>query len=1272
MNGRKTVWCAAIGLLLSVALSRPAYGDRPWMRTATVIENFDDGSIELFSFPGEDFDPNGWSLDSVVTHNGSARSLKLTGNTWKVRRIAPSVIDSGEVWSVAANVMSLGEAQGFGIMDSLHSLFFSFEGSEMVDPDLWVTVDQGAFPLNSWHEYRLPIADEWLTRFGYLPVVTGIVFVNDRDTDPTSVIYFDDILDITEDLPSPPQVTITYVSGGVYLNPSRQRSVDIQFYSHVTDPDSGEHSYVWQFGDNSTSTLPNPAHTFLVEDDHEYTVVLEVSDQTGLRGQASVRVAIDHGPTTFPLRLNFVGDIMMARAYEAPGGIIPTQGVQAIFAPTLPYLGGNADITVANLECSLTTSTTRHPTKSIAFKGSPANVAGLVYAGIDVVNLANNHIIDYGLAGLQETQNVLRPNNIRFSGAGVNADEAYLPLFYSRSGVSFAFVAMSDRTGQYNNEQPYLNAGEDKPGFAFLTPFELQRQIGRVRGIADRVVVELHSGREYSTAPNRDDDKGDEDFSPTQRAPMESERSLRRMALDFGADLVVSHHPHITQGFEVYKGKLIAHSLGNFAFDLAYTETFPSMILEATVDARGFSGYAVAPVYIDHYIPRRARGQLGTHILDDLAMRSREMGTYLIVHPDSVRASIVLDTMMLWPRPTTVQRTIALSPSGSWSASKPERLARNGSIASIPSIDPPGTWQYRLGRDVMWFGNCEDEGCSLWRLDASDERYDSTVVHAGHRSLRHLRSTGTSTLSTSLESRIAPSTTPPGFSVFGWIKTSSAREATIRASLYNSRSGSEIGSGDIGTLVSGTTDWTFYSGDIVTPAGVTFADVFLESKGPTSGTGYSWFDDVGLIEWSDWMTYDGTGQCEYPNDYYWIEIRTSSPAASASVTYREVSFVDVSQPAAVTVSIRPGWNMISNPVTRPDSLTGVRSIFPNSLLDHVFSFTPGQGYVQSGSLENGAGYWGKFPYDESIMVSGALRLTDSIRVCTGWNIIGTISTTVDTATIVTIPSGLRSSLFFGYSEGYFPAAALVPGGAYWVKSIDSGMFVLRAGMSRVARDNTLPNGLCALVITGANRESRKVYYGEASPIPQSMMDLPPPPPDGVMDARFASHRVFAIADSAGASEWPIDVSSAAYPITVSWSPSQGTLRADLRLDDRVHSMRTPGSATVSSPASRISLILSRGPDLPRELALGQNYPNPFNPGTTISYSLPAPSAVSLKVFSITGQLVRTLVRGNQEAGRYSVSWDGTSDSKVSVSSGVYFYQLKAGPAVLTRKLLLLK
>jgi len=96
------------------------------------------------------------------------------------------------------------------------------------------------------------------------------------------------------------------------------------------------------------------------------------------------------------------------------------------------------------------------------------------------------------------------------------------------------------------------------------------------------------------------------------------------------------------------------------------------------------------------------------------------------------------------------------------------------------------------------------------------------------------------------------------------------------------------------------------------------------------------------------------------------------------------------------------------------------------------------------------------------------------------------------------------------------------------------------------------------------------------------------------------------------------------------------------------------------------------PAAPLAYSLSQNYPNPSNPGTTISYSLKKPGEVKITIFDLLGRKVRSLVQGHKSAGRYSVRWDGRNEAGRPVSSGTYFYRLKAGEAVLTRRMLFLK
>jgi len=862
---------------------------------ADTIENFDDGIIQLFSYPGEDFDSTAWALDSNITYNNSAYSLKLWGNTWKIESIVPVILDTNDVWQVAAYVDTLAEIQGFGLRDTANTLLYSFAGTQQLNTEIWIPVYQGAFPLHAWNQYQLPVGQDWLAYFGYIPIITGIVFINDRDYDPDGVVYFDDVLDITTDLPMAPQVTIDYVSGEIYRDAHGTRLVDIQFYSTVIDTDSWYHDYFWYFGDDSTSNEPNPFHTYIVEDNHAYTVLLEVVDSTNLWGRATCSVLVDPGPTTFPLTMNFVGDIMLARRYEQPGGIIPTLGVEAIFEPTLPYLGEAAEITVANLECPLTDTGTHHPTKPIYFRSSPENVAGLAFAGIDVVSIANNHIIDYGLEGLQQTQAVLDSNYILYSGAGANAYEAYLPVFYNKKGTNIAFLASSDRTGQYDNYQPYLNAGFNKPGFANLTQFDITRQILVVENDADIIVVEMHSGDEYNPIPTlaeksyMDYDE-EEMYSPFLLIPTRSDVADRRHAIDQGADLVVCHHVHVLQGLEVYNGKLIAHSLGDFTFDLNYPETYPSMILNAKIDETGFYDYEIVPVYIDDYIPMRAQGELGLYILEYLVRRTRSMDTYLIVDRDSVTAQVILDTLNLTSTTETFTDSLQLQEENGYWVSNPGRLRREGNISEILSIIPNGNWQFRVGREMVWFGNFEDEGCTMWLLDHPDEFYDDSIFYAGARSLCQFRSQQNVTIATHFENRLPCYSDTAGYTLYGYIRTDNGNNAEVMSRFYPSRTGSySLGSETTGEI-SGTHDWALYYKNFTPANGTNFIDVWLRSEGPQTGDGYTWFDNVGIIEWEDWQPLAAADNIVTPNDYYWMQIRTDVETDSAIVSYEETIY----------------------------------------------------------------------------------------------------------------------------------------------------------------------------------------------------------------------------------------------------------------------------------------------------------------------------------------------------------------------------------------------
>ncbi|RMH74349.1 MAG: T9SS C-terminal target domain-containing protein, partial [Gemmatimonadetes bacterium] len=97
------------------------------------------------------------------------------------------------------------------------------------------------------------------------------------------------------------------------------------------------------------------------------------------------------------------------------------------------------------------------------------------------------------------------------------------------------------------------------------------------------------------------------------------------------------------------------------------------------------------------------------------------------------------------------------------------------------------------------------------------------------------------------------------------------------------------------------------------------------------------------------------------------------------------------------------------------------------------------------------------------------------------------------------------------------------------------------------------------------------------------------------------------------------------------------------------------------------------PNIPTTYHLAQNHPNPFNPVTAIRYQLPQTQAVNLRIYDVSGRLVRALVENEiHEAGYYVLEWDGTDDAGQAVSSGMYIYQFDAGPFSQTRQMLLVK
>lgn len=837
----------------------------------------------LFPIVGEDVDPMGYAPDDVDYYGDSGMSMRMFGNTWKRHVILPYHVDSTDVWSIAAKLILLGEVHAFGVADSANYLYYVLWGKEAPQSQNWITTYEGYFADSEWVDIHLPIGEDWQGRFGYSPNITELHFINDNDTVATDgIVLFDEVRNVTDAHPLDPVVEFTWN----LIPESDPDSIRVAFRSYSYDLDSPELDHWWDFGDGETSSSENPFHTFAAHG--RYPVTLSVSGDDG-RAVWLTQTVVD-SPVTANREMwfSFTGDVILGRGYENNNGIIDNWGVDTIFAPTLQWTRG-ADLASMNLECPFTTATVRHPTKGIVFKARPESVSGLVNAGVDFVTLANNHVYDYLEAGMLETMSILDSVGIVQNGSGMNDMLARRVKFMSSNGISFGMLSFSDRTGSYNNFQPFLDAGRSRAGFAMWNRAAIDATVEEAAALSDFVVINTHSGDEYTLEPHPlmsegNDVEGDEGMA-FELLPDTLQRQMRQYAIEKGAELVISHHPHIIQGFEVYNGKLIAHSLGNFVFDLTYAETMPTVILRAHFDGdEGVDQAIVHPVYLNHWIPQPARGELARNLLDYESEMSRRMNTWLVRPPNADSAYIVFDTTEVTRVGVDETDTLELRQEGAWWVTAPHKLVQNGYIVNAELLNG-ADWQIRLGREKLNFGNMESEGANDWLLNSGDEGYVTDVSHGGTRSIRLRRTAPNPQNVVANNEYRLPIVQNQTYSICGWIRTENALNAVYQAQYFGGRSGgTAISQEDIGVPQSGTNDWILRDRQLTIPNGASFITIREVLNTPTTGTGYAWFDDVSLIQWDGWATAPTTAP--FPSDYHYVQLRSTSVQDHAILEYR--------------------------------------------------------------------------------------------------------------------------------------------------------------------------------------------------------------------------------------------------------------------------------------------------------------------------------------------------------------------------------------------------
>jgi poly-gamma-glutamate capsule biosynthesis protein CapA/YwtB (metallophosphatase superfamily) len=252
-----------------------------------------------------------------------------------------------------------------------------------------------------------------------------------------------------------------------------------------------------------------------------------------------------------------VGDIMMGLNYPNNAPALPPQNGELTFASVKKAL--LADITIGNLEGVLLDSggnakQCSNPSICYAFRTPEKYVELLVEAGFDLMSVANNHAGDFGETGRKKTQEVLKKAGIGFAGSEGLAETYIL----EKDGVRYGFVAFAPNTGTVR----------------FNDMVKAKKLISELKNNSDIVIVSMHIGAE-GKGSSRVTRKTEMFVGENRGNPYE----FARFAIDNGADMVFGHGPHVLRAIDLYKGKFIAYSLGNFA-----TNT--------SVNITGISGYA--------------------------------------------------------------------------------------------------------------------------------------------------------------------------------------------------------------------------------------------------------------------------------------------------------------------------------------------------------------------------------------------------------------------------------------------------------------------------------------------------------------------------------------------------------------------------------------------------------------------------------------------------------------------------------------------------------
>ncbi|MBI4411659.1 MAG: CapA family protein [Deltaproteobacteria bacterium] len=314
--------------------------------------------------------------------------------------------------------------------------------------------------------------------------------------------------------------------------------------------------------------------------------------------------------------LVFGGDVMLGRLMNRAKSPLVWGNLRSVL--------NGADLTLVNQEFAITSFKKEWGKKAFYFRADPGVTSIFKSAGIDYVSLANNHILDYGPVGLENSLKFLKRADIAHAGAGENETAAREPARLTAGSLNIAVISITDN-------EPGWRAGEKSPGIFYL-PIQ-PSSVSTIRAIsadarkkgASFVILSAHWGGNWVTHP-----------SPTFR-------QFAHAVIDAGVDLIHGHSGHIVQGIEIYKGKPIFYNMGDviddYAVDPAKRNDLAYLARVTLVGEKVVQIEAI-PTVIEKFQVNRATGENADWVLESLRKMSAEMGTQVKREGNQLKISL--------------------------------------------------------------------------------------------------------------------------------------------------------------------------------------------------------------------------------------------------------------------------------------------------------------------------------------------------------------------------------------------------------------------------------------------------------------------------------------------------------------------------------------------------------------------------------------------------------------------------------------------------------